>query len=90
MRRVDEKQIYTLLGQMLEAAEREDAEAISALNRSYDAIFNSIVHHPPTKRESAYDNCRQSCVLALETPDMYDAFMADARKRFLKIKEPKD
>lgn len=90
MRRANERQIYRLLGQMLEAAEKRDSNAVLAVNASYDDIFNRIVHHPPTKKESAYDNCRQSCVMALERLEMYDAFMADARARFRKIREPKD
>ena len=88
-RRSDDAKMYGLLEEMLGSAERRDREAVLKLNRSLEPL---ILKRYRTLKDSLgreYDNCRQSCILPFTTlPSQYDAFMADAKKRFSKLKKP--
>ncbi len=76
-------QLKNLLEQLVAAAEQKDKAAVRRLNSEFERTI------PPLSNRSQqiidYDNCRQSCVMAFTIPQMYGAYVQDARERFLKI-----
>ena len=84
--------MYILLEGMLEAADESDSDEVlrldgyykgimtrGTISGKYDDVLLGIVHE--------YDNCRQSCVLAVGFGSREIA-LADARDRFSKLKNP--
>ena len=79
------KKLYGLLGKMISAAEEGDSKAVAKLN----AEFNVLIPDVQSSEEMLeYDNCRQSCMMAVQDIGVRDAFLKDAAKRFSKIKKP--
>ncbi len=79
------KKLYGILGRMISAAEAGDAKTVAALN----AEFNVLIPDVQSSEEMlSYDNCRQSCMMAVQDIGMRKAFLEDAAKRFSKIKRP--
>lgn len=85
---MSKKEMYSLLERMIESAEKKDKEEVLKLNESFEKIVPDVCHYPPTDLDLKYDNCRQSCVMALKMPGMYKKFISDAKDRFSKIPKP--
>lgn len=75
------RQMYELLEQMLENAEKGAKETVLELNRSFEKLVPHVFGDPPTELDLEYDNCRQSCILQ---------YIPDARERFARIPKPQD
>lgn len=70
--------MYKILEDMVECAEKGQPEKVAELNKSFDALVPKVYRDPRTELELMYENCRQSCVLDLK----------DAKERFSKIPKP--
>jgi len=89
MEKFNEVKLYCLLEKILKSAEEKNKSEVLRLNHSIDHILTKSYSSPNRKLLSAYDNCRQSCVLPFTfLKDSYNVMIVDARKRFRKIKKP--
>ena len=82
------KQMYGILEQMIEGAESKDLKKVMELNKSYETLVPRVYHKPPTTLDLEYENCRQSCVMAIQMPNMYEKFILDAKERLPRIPKP--
>ena len=80
------KRIYLILEEMVDCTIKGDQERIRELDDSYEALRPRVYHKPS---ELEYDNCRQSCIMSIDMPNMRERFISDAKERFSKITRPK-
>jgi hypothetical protein len=76
------KNLKELLQGMIEAAESKNRTKVLELNSIFDDLVLTSV-----KGYNEYDNLRQSCILSLNIPTLYDECIEDAKKRFKKLYE---
>ncbi len=85
----DVNDLYHLLKNMLTSASEGDRTKVVELNQSYEQLVPELYPRLSETLRLDYDNCRQSCVLAVDMlKDRYAALIADARQRFDRIPPP--
>lgn len=72
--------LKNLLKGLIEAAESKNESRVRQLNQSFDRLVS-----PNSSGYNEYDNLRQSCVMALTMPVLYNSFIRDARERFSRV-----
>lgn len=82
--------MYTLLGEMIESAEKGERERVLQLNKVYDILSRRAYSWPPTGLDLAYENCRQSGLFSVTMPELRDEFLEDARERYARIPKPSE
>ena len=70
-----------LMIDLLDALETKDKQRVLALNETFEEY---VIKTTPGYND--YDNFRQSCVLGMINPNMYDICVKDARERFERLK----
>lgn len=87
-------QMYTLLGMMVENAEKGNKERVLELNKVCNLLARIGGYPwPRTNLDLAYDNVMESCVFYVDERDAYkelhERFLADARKGYDNLPEPR-
>jgi len=82
------KELYHVLEEMVECARNDDVARVSELNRSFETLARQAYPDPFNIEYSAYDNCRQSCLLIKEMRHVRAQFVKDAIERFRDIPKP--
>ncbi len=81
----------TLLGEMIESAEKGERERVLQLNRVYDILSQRVYLWPnPAELDLAYENCRQSSLFSVTMPELRGEFLKDARERYARIPKPSE
>ena len=80
------KEVYDIVRDMLKYAEAKNKNEVLAHNDFFEAINKQVEF--PEELFFTYDNCRQSCFLAMINLEKYDVFMAEARRLFALIPRP--
>jgi len=85
------KDLYNLLEQMIQGAERNEEEKVLELQRTYEKLVSKIFKNLESELNLSYDNCRQSCVLSVTMlKKQHYELISDAKRRFSRIPKPEN
>lgn len=73
---------------MLDITEKKKTKKLKELNKSFESLLPPLEKR--TELDYKYDNCRQSCIMAIEAletkkEEIYSMFIEDARNKFKEI-----